>query len=478
MVAMMMVSVVAVPEEAYAAAKKSKVKVTIKVLNANSNTVIKKGKKLKLKYTYTKKNTNKKVKIKFKSSNKKVATVSKKGTIKAKKNGTAKITITAYVKGKKRGSKTVKIRVGKRVSGISISGYKYLRKGKSTTLKASISPSKAANKKVSWTSSNPSVVKVTSSGKITGVGHGSAVITATALDGSGVSKSTTVISHKFSVDEARWIAHRGLHEDATENTATAFRFAGLAGFWGCECDIWETRHVEKEIPNPDWKEDPEGTGTEGGEPSQDPSGDEPVIPETIIVEDFDIAVNHDETFNRVFGVNRSVNNMTAEEIRENPSLGEVCFFEEYLDICKQYDMVPIIEIKDYDMSDAGIEKTVTMVNEAGLLESAQFISFNSGVLARFRDHIVDNYGVEPYTGYLISSDVNDKIDLAIEKGFTGVNISYTLLTQSVNNRCKSAGLKVCTWTYKDTRASDEMLYKHVVSGDYDVYSATIDGKYF
>ena len=166
---------------------------------------------------------------------------------------------------------------------------------------------------------------------------------------------------------------------------------------------------------------------------------------------------------------------TAAEIR---AIGDVCFFKDYLDICAQYKMVPIIEIKDSDMSEAGIEKTVTMVNEAGLLESAQFISFDSEVLAKFREHIVDNYGVEPYTGYLISSDVNDKIDLAIEKGFTGVNISYTLLTQSVNNRCKSAGLKVCTWTYKDTRASDEMLYKHVVSGDYDVYSATIDGKYF
>ena len=56
--------------------------------------------------------------------------------------------------------------------------------GKSTTLYATVNPSTATNKSVSWSSSNTSVVTVTSSGKITGKKTGTAKITVTTSDGS------------------------------------------------------------------------------------------------------------------------------------------------------------------------------------------------------------------------------------------------------------------------------------------------------
>ena len=65
--------------------------------NISSNTVVKVGKTLKIRYGTSKKYKNKK--IGFRSSNKKVATVSKKGVIRGKKKGTVKITI--YIKKKK-----------------------------------------------------------------------------------------------------------------------------------------------------------------------------------------------------------------------------------------------------------------------------------------------------------------------------------------------------------------------------------------
>ena len=62
-------------------------------LNVKKKITLKKGKKKTIKYTvYPANAVNKKVK--FKSSNKKVATVSSKGVIKAKKKGKATITIT------------------------------------------------------------------------------------------------------------------------------------------------------------------------------------------------------------------------------------------------------------------------------------------------------------------------------------------------------------------------------------------------
>ncbi len=55
-----------------------------------------------------------------------------------------------------------------------------------------ISPIRASDKKVKWTSSNPKVAAVSSAGVVTGKAGGTAVITCTAKDGSGASASCTV----------------------------------------------------------------------------------------------------------------------------------------------------------------------------------------------------------------------------------------------------------------------------------------------
>lgn len=54
----------------------------------------------------------------------------------------------------------------------------------SETLVATISPSSATNKQVTWSSSNSSVASVDSNGKVTGVAEGTATITVTTVDGS------------------------------------------------------------------------------------------------------------------------------------------------------------------------------------------------------------------------------------------------------------------------------------------------------
>ncbi len=60
-----------------------------------------------------------------------------------------------------------------------------LDKGKSVTLKATVSPSNANNKAVTWTSSNSRVATVSSSGKVIAKAAGTATITCSAKDGSG-----------------------------------------------------------------------------------------------------------------------------------------------------------------------------------------------------------------------------------------------------------------------------------------------------
>ena len=59
-----------------------------------------------------------------------------------------------------------------------------LVKGRSTTVKATVTPTNATNKKLKWTTSNAKVATVNQSGKITAKGKGTATIKVMALDGS------------------------------------------------------------------------------------------------------------------------------------------------------------------------------------------------------------------------------------------------------------------------------------------------------
>ena len=127
------------------------------------------------------------------SSNKKVATVVN-GIIKAVSAGTAKITATT-VDGKKTASCTVTVNAVVKVTSVKLNKTAdSLKVGDKDTLTATINPSNAANKNVTWKSSNVSVVKVDNTGKITAVSKGSAKITVTTADGSKTAASNVTVT--------------------------------------------------------------------------------------------------------------------------------------------------------------------------------------------------------------------------------------------------------------------------------------------
>ena len=85
------------------------------------------------------------------------------------------------------------------VTGISLNKTSItLKKGATDRLVATISPSNANNKGVTWTSSNTGVATVDTNGNVTAKGVGNATITATAKDGSGKS-ATCIVMVKSSV---------------------------------------------------------------------------------------------------------------------------------------------------------------------------------------------------------------------------------------------------------------------------------------
>ena len=190
---------------------KVKVKQPVTNIKLNKTSVtLKKGNKLTLKATVYPKNANNRAVV-WKSSNKKVATVSSKGIVKAVGNGTATITVTAKDGSKKKAS--CKVNIGKTGSqkkrlitkiefGVKehemwcypddIHDYFMAMHAFANMIMPKITPNDASNQKLLWTSSNEKVVSVNSNGVLTAKDAGVATITASATDGSGKSASYKV----------------------------------------------------------------------------------------------------------------------------------------------------------------------------------------------------------------------------------------------------------------------------------------------
>ena len=172
-----------------------KVKVTSIRLSGLSKQIAA-GKKLTLKAAVLPKTASNK-KLLWKSSNTKVATVTQGGVVTLKKKtGGKKVTITATATDGSKKYASWKITSMKGiVKKIKITGSKPVKAGKKLKLKAKVTATKKANKKLLWTSGNTKYATVNAKGIVTTKksAKGKTVkITAMATDGSGKKKTVKI----------------------------------------------------------------------------------------------------------------------------------------------------------------------------------------------------------------------------------------------------------------------------------------------
>lgn len=183
------------------AAKKVTVKKVASVdkVTGKKKITLTKGKKATLKTTVTvtpNKAANKKVT--YKTSNKKIATVSSKGVITAKKAGKATITVASKKNSKKKAKVAVTVVTGKVKKVTANKTATTLKVGATEKLSATVKTSgKKANKTLKWTSSNKSVATVGSAGKVTAVAPGTATITVKSTDGTNKKATVTVTVENY-----------------------------------------------------------------------------------------------------------------------------------------------------------------------------------------------------------------------------------------------------------------------------------------
>ncbi|MGO5288840.1 Ig-like domain-containing protein, partial [Pseudoscardovia suis] len=130
--------------------------------------------------------------VTWKSSDSSVAMVNANGLVKAVKVGTA--TITASSSNGKTATATVTVTTASvAVTGVSVSPSSLsLTVGNSQQLSATVSPSNATDKTVSWKSSDSSVATVDANGLVKAVKAGSATITVSSANGKTASVSVVV----------------------------------------------------------------------------------------------------------------------------------------------------------------------------------------------------------------------------------------------------------------------------------------------
>ena len=109
----------------------------------------------------------------------------------------------------------------KKVTGISLD-YSSISvvKGSTKKLTATVRPSNATNKKVTWTSSNKKIATVTQTGKVKGIKAGTAKITVKAKDGSGKKAVCTVTVKNKTTTAASTTAAQKKTASATTRSQT------------------------------------------------------------------------------------------------------------------------------------------------------------------------------------------------------------------------------------------------------------------
>ena len=134
------------------------------------------------------------------SDNEEVATVDENGKVTAVAAGTAMITVVTE-DGEKMAGCEVTVTAAKEesvsVNSVNLNNAELeLKEGESETLTATVAPEEAANKAVSWSSSDEKVAKVDENGKVTAVTAGTATITVMTEDGGLTASCTVTVTKK------------------------------------------------------------------------------------------------------------------------------------------------------------------------------------------------------------------------------------------------------------------------------------------
>ena len=227
---------------------------------------------------------------------------------------------------------------------------------------------------------------------------------------------TIYSSYLIPSGSVRVIGHRGYSAVAPENTLPAFRLAGENGFWGAECDV-------------------------------SPTADGVWV------------IMHDDTVDRMTNGEGKVIDCTLDELRaltvdagsnvEQYPDTRVPTLTEYLDVCREYGMHAVIEIKGCTPVEQ-LDRLAALLGAREEKDRFIIISFGQEHCARMKE-------LMPETPVYIliggSEDFADSMQFALDHKLDGVDFASVWGRKWVK-RAQKAGLKTMVWTVDDIIVAD------------------------
>ncbi len=220
-------------------------------------------------------------------------------------------------------------------------------------------------------------------------------------------KDYTVISTS---DNVTLVAHRGMRSVAPENTTASFTEAGKHGYWGAECDVYRTKDGV-------W------------------------------------IISHDSHTYRMMDKSAFIEKKTYEELMDmNVDNGvnidkyedlKICSLEEYLDICKNYNMTPVIELKGKNNTEYYSE-IVKLANQFKV--NPVYISFHIENLQTMRRL------TQCKMYYLVQKISEDDIQDAKSIENCGIDFNGNKdknFKSDIIKKCQDAGLELGAWTINE-----------------------------
>lgn len=214
---------------------------------------------------------------------------------------------------------------------------------------------------------------------------------------------------KFNSLNTRVIAHRGLSGIERENTCPAFIAAGNRSYFGIETDV----HITK---------------------------------------DGQFVIIHDETTERVslgkYNINVEESDYSAIKDMVLPDLDssfnrqdiKIPLLSEYIKICKKYDKICVLEVKN-PFTQENIIRLVDEIRTLDYLESVIFISFDFNNCLMLRKLLPNNkiqwLTFEEITPEVMDRLVNNKLDL---------DAHYQRLNANLIKELHSKSIEVNAWT--------------------------------
>lgn len=200
------------------------------------------------------------------------------------------------------------------------------------------------------------------------------------------------------------IAHRGFSSAAPENSLAAFELAAQSGTWGIETDVWRTS-------------------------------------------DGEFVCMHDGSMDRMTNIGGSIAGLTSTQISgavidhgsgiANYPNEKVPTLREYLELCSQYGINAVLDIKFADAS--FLEDMISIVRECNM-EGASIALTNLDLMKRIRE-LSSTMQVQ----YLVNEATKEAIDAAASIERSGIAASS--ITPELIDYAQEKGLMINVWTY-------------------------------